>query len=235
MARMRTWKIQLKQWLESPDWRERLSDIAAQNGREMVGPLLSFLLLGGDMTARAAVGAGVAVAEVAEREPDAARNILRRLMWHMNEESGNIGWGIPQAFAEILARSPRMAREFHRVLLSYIMDTGHDDNFCDHDVLRRSCFWAVGRLAQERPDLCGPAIPWLIRGLADRDIPCRGMAAWALAQLPPVFEAVPPLRRLAESGSEDVCLIFDGVAVREQTVAESARQALAHQAEPRRS
>lgn len=231
MARMRALKTQLKQWLESPDWRERLSDIAALNGREAVGPLLSFLLSGGEMTARAAVGAGVAVAGLAEHEPEAARNILRRLMWHMNEESGNIGWGIPQAFAEILARSPRMAQEFHRVLSSYIMDTGRDDNFCDHDLLRRSCFWAVGRLARDRPDLCGGAVPYLIRGLSDRDVPCRGMAAWALAQLPPVFEAVPPLRRLAEAGDTDVCQVFDGAAVRERSVAELARQALDHQSE----
>lgn len=233
MARMRALKIQLKQWLEFSDWQEHLPDIAGLDGRESVGPLLSFLLMGGDMTARAAVGAGVAVAALAEREPEAARNILRRLMWHMNEESGNIGWGIPQAFAEILVRSPGMAQEFHHILLSYIIDTGRDDNFCDNDVLRRSCFWAVGRLAQARPDLCISVVPWLLRGLEDRDVPCRGMAAWALAQLPPSLEVVPPLRRLAATEATDVCQVFDGICVREFSVAELARQALERQTERR--
>lgn len=229
MARMRTHKQLIREWLEGDDWQKHLSALAAMDGRESTGPLLSLLLLGGDMTARAAVGLGVAVAALAEQEPEAARNILRRFLWHMNEESGNIGWGIPEAFAEVLARNARMAKEFHSILLSYIVDTGRDDNFCDHGVLRRSCYWAVGRLAQARPDLCGRALPWLIKGLDDKDIPCRGMAAWALAQLPPQLEAAPALRRLAES-PEDVgnglCFVFDGQAVREYTVRELAQKAL---------
>lgn len=227
MARMRTRKQQLREWLQSPDWKGHLAALAALDARETAGPLLSFLLLGGDMQARAAVGLGVSVAGLAETEPEAARNILRRLMWHMNEESGNIGWGIPEAFAEILARNQRMAKEFHTVLLSYIMDTGRDDNFCDHNVLRRSCYWAAGRLAQSWPQLCQRALPWLARGLEDVDVPCRGMAAWALGQLPLPLEAAPLLRRLAESGGEEVCYVFDGTAVREWRVAELAAASLA--------
>ena len=151
MPRMRALKKELKEWLSGDDWQTRLPDIAALDAREAAGPLLSFLLLGGEMTFRAAQGLGVTVAALAEKEMEPARNIIRRLMWHMNEESGNIGWGIPEAFAEILARSPKLNKEFAHVLLSYIVDTGKDDNFCDHGVLRRSCFWAAGRLAQVYP------------------------------------------------------------------------------------
>lgn len=229
MARMRTHKQLIREWLESPDWQKHLAALAAMDGRESTGPLLSLLLLGGDMTARAAVGLGVSVAALADQEPEAARNIVRRFMWHMNEESGNIGWGIPEAFAEVLARSPRMAKEFHAILLSYVVDTGRDDNFCDHGVLRRSCYWAAGRLAQARPDLCERVKPWLVKGLDDKDIPCRGMAAWALMQLPAQLEAAPALRRLAESApevGECVCFVFDGQAVREYTVRQLAKEAL---------
>lgn len=229
MARMRTHKQLIREWLESADWKKHLAALAAMDGRESTGPLLSLLLLGGDMAARAAVGLGVTVAALADQEPEAARNIVRRFMWHMNEESGNIGWGIPEAFAEVLARSPRMAKEFHNILLSYVADTGHDDNFCDHGVLRRSCYWAVGRLAQARPDLCERVKPWLVKGLDDTDIPCRGMAAWALMQLPPLLEAAPTLRRLAESApevGEGLCFVFDGQAVCEYTVRSLAKEAL---------
>uniref|UniRef100_UPI0030793F60 DVU0298 family protein n=1 Tax=Desulfovibrio sp. TaxID=885 RepID=UPI0030793F60 len=151
---------------------------------------------------------------------------LRRLMWHMNEESGNIGWGIPEAFGEVLAACPRAAKEFHRVLISYVIDLGRDDNFCDHGPLRRSCFWAIGRLAQARRDLAVIARPWLLKGLEDEDIPCRGMAAWALAQLPRDFMDAPALRRLAEAGHEEICEVFDGEKVVEKTVSELAREAL---------
>ena len=54
----------------------------------------------------------------------------------MSEESGNIGWGIPEAFAECLAASPELAKTYHKILISYIVDLGFDDNYCDNDQLR---------------------------------------------------------------------------------------------------
>lgn len=117
MPRMRSTKQQLKQYLQSPQWRDHLEEIAA-GGASHVGPLFSFLLLGPQTMHRAAVALGLTTARLAEREPEAARNIIRRFMWHMNEESGNIGWGIPEAFGESLAASPLLAKDFHRVLVS---------------------------------------------------------------------------------------------------------------------
>ncbi|EFL86693.2 hypothetical protein HMPREF1022_02183 [Desulfovibrio sp. 6_1_46AFAA] len=228
MPRMRSTKQQLKQYLQSPRWRDHLEEIAA-GGASHVGPLFSFLLLGPQTMHRAAVALGLTTARLAEREPEAARNIIRRFMWHMNEESGNIGWGIPEAFGESLAASPLLAKDFHRVLASYLIDLGRDDNYCDNDLLRRSCYWAVGRLAQARPELCAGARPWLRKGLEDNDVICRGMAAWALAQLPPDFMDTPALRRLADAGHEEICELFDGEQLYEKSVSQLAREALAHE------
>ncbi|WP_297670803.1 DVU0298 family protein [uncultured Desulfovibrio sp.] len=226
MARMRLAKQKLRGYLEGPDWREYLDEIA-ERGTENVGPLFSFLLLEPRMMHRAAVGLGRVAARLAQEQPEAARNIIRRLMWHLNEESGNIGWGIPEAFGEILAASEPLARDFHRVLISYVIDLGRDDNYCDNDVLRRSCYWAIGRLAQARPQLCLAARPWLLKGLEDQDMACRGMAAWALGQLPPDLMDAPALRRLAQSGNSAACLLFDGDEVYEKTAAQMAADALA--------
>ena len=228
MPRMRSTKQQLKQYLQSPQWRDHLEEIAA-GGASHVGPLFSFLLLGPQTMHRAAVALGLTTARLAEREPEAARNIIRRFMWHMNEESGNIGWGIPEAFGESLAASPLLAKDFHRVLASYLIDLGRDDNYCDNDLLRRSCYWAVGRLAQARPELCAGARPWLRKGLEDNDVICRGMAAWALAQLPPDFMDTPALRRLADAGHEEICELFDGGQLHEKSVSQLAREALARE------
>lgn len=225
MARMRIAKQKYRNWLATPQWRAHLESIAA-DGTESIGPLLSFLLLDPLTRHRAAVALGASAARLARTAPEAARNILRRLMWHMNEESGNIGWGIPEAFAEILAASESLARDFHRVLCSYIMDLDRDDNYCDHAILRRSCYWAVGRLAQERPALCLHARPWLVRGLEDTDEICRGMAAWALGQLPPDIMDAPALRRLAAAKDTPECEIFDGEHLLRISCARLAEQAL---------
>ena len=190
MARFRSLKSDLRTRLESSDWRRELDAIAALSGKETVGPLMSFLLLGGAMKWRAAVALGLCVAGLAEAHREDARVVVRRLMWHMNEESGNIGWGIPEAMAEILASHRGLAEEYHRILISYVRDTDKDNNFCDHAPLRRSCFWAVGRLAQAWPDLARGAWEPLLAGLRDEDVPCRGAAAWALGQLIQAGQAV---------------------------------------------
>ena len=224
--RMRALKARLRPLLEEEDWREHLEEIASL-GLPAVGPLLSFLPLGPLVRHRAAVALGRAVSRLAEARPEEMRNVMRRLMWHMNEESGNIGWGIPEAFGEIAAACPQAGKEFHRVLISYIIELEKDDNFCDPDVLRRSCYWAIGRLAQSRPELAEPARPWLRRGAAlDRDAVCRGMAAWAISCLGPSLDDMPALRALAGSGDATPCLLFDGHNVRELPLAEVAARAL---------
>ena len=225
MARMRSTKQKLKECLVSPQWRDHLDEIA-QGGLENVGPLFSFLLLGPQTMHRAAVALGQVTALLAQQQPETAKNIIRRLMWHLNEESGNIGWGIPEAFAEILAASESLAKDFHRILISYVIDLGRDDNYCDNDTLRRSCYWAIGRLAQARPQLCLSARPWLIKGLEDVDMVCQGMAAWSLGQLPRDLMDAPALRRLADAGNTTPCELFDGHDVYEKTASQIAAEAL---------
>lgn len=225
MARMRQLKKQIKQQLMDDAWHEHVDDIA-KGGIAHVGPLFAMLLLGPLVMHRAAVVLGATCAQLAEHDPDLARNVIRRFMWHMNEESGNIGWGIPESFAESLARSELLAKEYHRILLSYIMDTQQEDNYCDNNMLRRSCFWAVGRLAQARPELCGYIRPWLVKGLKDVDIQCRGMAAWALGQLPVNIMDVPFLRQVADAGLQETCILFDGKQIFEKQVSEIARISL---------
>lgn len=225
MARMRQIKEQIKNQLQDDAWYEHIDDIAA-GGVAHVGPLFAMLLLGPLVMHRAACTLGAICAQLEVQAPEHARNVIRRFMWHMNEESGNIGWGIPESFAESLAQSPLLAKEYHRILLSYIMDTQREDNYCDNNILRRSCFWAVGRLAQARPDLCEYIRPWLVKGLRDVDIPCRGMAAWALGQLPANIMDAPSLRQLADSDLQERCILFDGKTIFEKNVSELARMSL---------
>jgi len=37
---------------------------------------------------------------------------MRRLMWNLNDESGGIGWGNPEAMGEILACHEALANEY---------------------------------------------------------------------------------------------------------------------------
>lgn len=210
MADMRKIKKLLREEIQNDDWQDSLGEIAGL-GQKAIAPLFSFLPLDPQISHRAAVALGKTVAKIAENNLESAKNIIRNYMWHMNEDSGNIGWGIPEAFAETLAASDTLAREYAHILLSYIMDLGHADNYCDNDILRRSCFWAVGRLAQSRPELCSKARPWLLKGLEDPDLTCRGMAAWALSWLPPNLMDGPLIRNaLNSTQNENFEIFYDG-------------------------
>ena len=65
---------------------------------------------------RAASAFGRTVARLFDEKPEDARQLVRQFMWRLNEESGNIAWGIPEAFGEILAAQPQLARDFRRFL-----------------------------------------------------------------------------------------------------------------------
>ncbi|MBR4742485.1 MAG: HEAT repeat domain-containing protein [Desulfovibrio sp.] len=225
MGRMREAKKQLLALLQQESWRNHL-DLIAQGGVTSVGPLFSFLLQEPTLLHRAAVALGQTCAAIAQHECEKARNVVRRYMWHLSEESGNIGWGIPEAFAETMVASPLLAKEFSRILITYVIDLGKTDNYCDNDVLRRSCYWACGRFAEGNVECCLGWRKWLVRGLEDRDIPCRGMAAWALSRMPIDFDVLPKLKDLVEQNLEEVCLLFDGHKAYQRTVRAIAEDAL---------
>ena len=130
----------------------------------------------------AVTAAGRLVADLAERDLEAARNILRRMMWSLNEESGGIGWGLPEAMGETLSWNENLAREFAPILVSYIQREG---NFLEFEPLQRGALWAVGRLAEAFPFLLTPlkAGAFLLPFLESRDPAVRGNAIMALGLL----------------------------------------------------
>lgn len=182
MPHFRDNKARVRELLETENWREAIPELGLAP-MALLNACLACLPQGSPVTARAAgiIGEGIATLADNPLSHEQARLFMRRLMWHMNEESGNVGWGIPEAFGEILAASPSMADEYHRVLISYIWDTGRDDNFCDQIVLRRSCHEAVLRLLEVRHDLLDAALDALTTGAAsDPDPLCRQLAEQTL-------------------------------------------------------
>jgi len=223
MARFRSLKTQLRCQLQSELWQDHLPDILALPGRETVGPLMSFLLFGGEMKWRAATALGLVVGRMADEDMEQARVFMRRLLWHMNEESGNVGWGIPETMAEIMCNHRRLADDYNRMLHSYVRETTEDDNYLDHPPLRAAVYWGLGRLAQVRPELMKPAVRALWWGLEDEFHPGRGMAAWALGNLN-ALDAADKIRTLLDDDTP-VELFEDGAVVC-TTVGGMARQAL---------
>ncbi len=204
MSDFRRLKVQLKDRLMAPDWQDALPELEQHPPARLVGPLFSFLLHPGALKWHSVTALGLTIARMAEERLEDARVVMRRLIWNLSEESGNLGWGAPETMGEIMAVHGQLAQEYHRILISYITKTGKDDNFIDHLPLRRGAFWGVGRLAQARPELAAMAIPHLRKGLehprdsgdSDEapDAPIQGLSAWGLGLLADA-EARPLLER----------------------------------------
>lgn len=195
MGKLRDVRVLVVAALAAPDWRDRLSGLEAIAPKTLVGPLYACLLdADAALRWRAVVAFGVTVSRMAAAGMEDARGLMRQFMWRLNEESGNIAWGIPEAFGEILAAQPELAREFHRVLASYIKERpcASGDNYLELCPLRQGVYWGLGRLAQARPELALPAFHDLAQALDAEDPPSRGLAAWALGPLLPLAQARAP-------------------------------------------
>lgn len=103
------------------------------------------LLYSGDarVKTRAVTMMGRLVAGLALEDMEQARNVIRRIMWNLNDESGGIGWGSPEAMGEILARHGGLATEYGRILVSYTL---RDGNFLENELLQKGLLWAILRV-----------------------------------------------------------------------------------------
>ncbi len=136
--------------LESSDFEDALKriDIAP---KKMINALLCFLFETNEVIRwRAVRGVGIIVSAIAEKAMEPARTIMRRLIWSLNDESGGIGWGAPEALGEIMAENETLAREYYRILVSYIDENG---NLLENNELERGVMWGINRLAQKKPEL----------------------------------------------------------------------------------
>ena len=172
---------------------------------------------------------GDAVARIAEGDLEAARIILRRFLWSLNDESGGIGWGAPEAMAECLCRDERLAGEYAHMLVSYMREDGEelcqDGNFIEHPLLQRGVVWGVGRLAGCRRELLQQLGAGRDLGgyLEAEDPELRGLAALAAGRL---REAT--LRPLLQGLRADTAPLswYDEGALHQTTVGALVRDAL---------
>lgn len=214
----RALKSKVQKLLVQNDWQKALNEIPE---RQAVNPLIS-LLCSGDviLKMRAASALGRITGRLAKKDMESARVVMRRLMWHLNDESGGIGWGVPEAMAEIMARHKELAGEYSKILVSYITD-GH--NFLEYVPLRRGAVWGVGRLAQANREIIKNAKKPLMDSLDSNDAHIRGFAANALGWLEDKG-SVPALKRLVADEKE--ISAFEGNRLINKTVGSIAANAI---------
>lgn len=134
---------------------ENLTDILEELDRyreiDLLNPLFSALCSLDERVRWHAVSAfGNVVPRIARQDMETARVVMRRFLWSLNDESGGIGWGAPEAMAEIMLQHEPLAREYLHMLVSYMRQDGpdpfQDGNYIELPQLQQGVLWGIGRL-----------------------------------------------------------------------------------------
>ncbi len=174
-------KAKVLELLLADDPIECIRELSLLPAREVISPLFSFLCNDNELVRwRAVEVIGQIMRNLAERDMERARDFMRRLMWTLNEESGGIGWGAPEAMAEIMASHEQMGLEYAPIFTSYLDPAG---NFLHNAFLQRGLIWGLIRLTESRPELTAGAAAHIGRYLESDDATVRGLAAWAAGLL----------------------------------------------------
>ncbi len=155
----------------------------------------------------------LAAARAAAGELDAVRDLVRRQLWAMNDESGNQAWHAAEAVGEILHRVPALAPTFAPNLYAFVATYPFEAGVC----------FALGRIAAH----AGPDERSALRAALRHDeARVRAMAAWALGELRDPA-AAPALEGLAADGAPVERYDFARGELEATSVGELARRARA--------
>ncbi len=211
-------KTRVSLLLKNENFENEISKIREIPARQVINPLFSLFYDADQLLKwRAVTAMGVVVSHLADTDIESARVIMRRLMWNLNDESGGIGWGSPEAMGDIMARHGRLAEEYHNILFSYIHPQG---NYIEHDILQQGVLWGIGRLVNVNPQLLRESADLLCPYLNSSDSELRGLASWSARHYE--TKMITPMIKERKEDNETFMFYSDGYIVK-RTVASFAR------------
>jgi len=176
-------KRRITKLLESSDIEAVIHELRQLPVFRVINPLIGALCSSNETVRWHAITAlGPIIADLAEHDMEAARVVMRRFMWSLNDESGGIGWGAPEAMGEIMALHGRLAEEYGHMLVAYMREDGF---YLELPQLQQGLMWGLARLAMVKPDLLKAknAPVYLLPYLDSPDSTVRALAAWTLGLL----------------------------------------------------
>jgi len=198
-----------------------LLELGRDSPRKIVNGLFPLLYSQDEIVKwRAVTFMGLFVRNLAEEDMESARDVVRRLMWNLNDESGGIGWGSPEAMGEILTCHEGLAGEYAPILLSY---ANRDGNYLELPMLQRGLLWGIARFSEVRPHVVRGSKSHIFPYLESDDPAVRGHAA-RIVGLIGTMEDRDRLSPLA-GDSSDYTTFFNHRCMR-CNVGETAREAL---------
>jgi HEAT repeat protein len=210
-------KAALRGWLKA--WNPEAIQAEAIHQKRTLSLLLALSYDQDPLVSWRAVEAyGLAAAPVAISDVEFVRNQLRRLVWLISDESGGIGWRVPELIGEVLLHCHAVFGEYIPILVSLL-----DMEAQDMVRFRAGYLWAIGRVAQAIGGQIQGSISYVLPCLHDRAPQIRGLAAWSIGKIAPEA-AIDQLTKMLDD--EQTFYFYKHQELRMTTVAELARHAL---------
>jgi hypothetical protein len=107
-------------------------------------------------------------------------DLLRRFFWAMNDESGAVPYGVPEAIGQILVKRPEFQDEFLSVLCSMLT---HEE-MIQTGPIERGVVWALGQVGPPVAR-CSPTAVKALQHLtwSHQEEETRALAVWALSRV----------------------------------------------------
>ena len=162
---------------------------------------------------RAIEAVGIFTGEMGKEDAEFVRNIVGRLLWMIRDESGGIGWSVPEMLGEIVKNNPVLCADIAPVIISF-----HEELMLATGVL-----WAAGSMGELNKETIEDSVPLIRPFLKSSDAIQRGYAARALGAL-----GASDARQDIEGLLNDNNLIpvYNDGDIQEKTVGEIATEAL---------
>ncbi len=151
---------------------------------------------------------------------DKVADRITRLLWALNDESGDVPYGIPEALGEILTARPEFRAQCIPILVSFLVQ----EELVQTGPILAGAIWALGRAGVSDGEERNRARAGLSLALVAADSYVRGAALWTAARLGLAASLEEEIRDLLGDGSS-VCLLIDG-AIQQLKIGDLARQVL---------
>lgn len=169
-----------------------------KNLKRTASSLISFLYGDELIIFRAAEALGIVCGELEKEDDEFVRGILRRLFWHLSDESGAYCRGAPIAIGEIGRTAIKAFDGFKNMTVSLL------DN---KEVELKYVIYAIGRAAESVRNAYPDPVEKLIQLLKHENAEIRGYSAWALGELK-AEKAIKELEKLI--GDEEEIILYTG-------------------------
>ncbi len=174
------------------------------------------------ITWRAIIALSKVVDRITERSLEEGRNIARRLLWSITEESGGLGWSAIEMLAEIIRKRPKEYGDIAYLLPEYF----------EEEVFQPGVLYAMCRIGSLYPDLIedkNTLINMIKEALRSHLPEVRGQAVITINCLQgilPKDEFMEDLRRLSHD-SEKIS-VYEEDSMRQYRVSELTGKILTH-------